>query len=74
MKYFWAQLYKMWREGLFWTILFWKWSSWQAEKDVTKQKVLSFQEVDQKRKMVIKIELTPLSLSDCKNFPFKKGF
>ena len=24
--------------------------------------------------MVIKIELTPLSLSDCKIFPFKKGF
>ena len=64
----------MWRESLFWTILFWKWSSWQAEKDVTKQKVLSFQEVDQNRKMVIKIELTPLSLSDCKNVPFKKGF
>ena len=34
----------------------------------------SFQEVGQKRKMVIKIEFTPLSLSDCKIFSFTKGF
>ena len=34
---------------------FLKWSSRRAEKDATKQKVLSFQEVGQKRKMVIKI-------------------
>ena len=33
----------------------------------TKQKVLSFQEVVQKRKMVIKIEFTPLSLSRLQN-------
>ena len=37
------------------------------------RKVLSFQEVAQKRKMVVKIEFTPLSL-DRKIFPFKKGF
>ena len=34
-----------------------------SQKDATKQKVLSFQEVGQNRKMVIKIEFTPLSLS-----------
>ena len=33
---------------------------WQAEKDATKQNLLSFQKVCQKRKMVIKIEFTPL--------------
>ena len=39
----------------------------------TKQKVLSFQKVGQKRKIVIKSNL-PLSHSpDCKMFPFKKG-
>ena len=43
---------------------------------VTIVKVLSFQEVDQKRKMVIKIEFTPgLSHSpDRKIVPFKKGY
>ena len=54
-------------------IFFWKWSSRRAEKDDTKQKVLSFQEICQKRKLVIKIEFTHLSLSDCKNVPFKRG-
>ena len=42
-------------------------------KKTTEQKVLSFQEIGQKRKMVVKIEFTPLSL-DRKIFPFKKGF
>ena len=38
-------------------------------------KIISLQEFGQKRKMVIKIEFTPLSHSpDCKMFPFKKGF
>ena len=47
----------------------------RVEKDAVKQKVLSFQEDGQKRKMVIKTEFTPeLSLTDCKNFPFKRGF
>ena len=41
-------------------------------QDATKQKVLSYQEVGQKRKMVIKIKLTPLS--DCEIFTLKKGF
>ena len=41
-------------------------SSRRAEKDTVKQKVVSFQEDGQKRKIVIKIEFTPLSLSDCK--------
>ena len=44
-----------------------------TEKDATKQKVLSFQKVNQKRKIVIKIEFTPHS-PDRKIFPFKKGF
>ena len=48
---------------------FWKWSSRRAESDATKQKILSFQEVGQKRKIVVKIEFTPLSL-DRKIFPF----
>ena len=40
---------------------------------MTKQKILSFQEVGQKRKIVVKIEFTPLSHStDRKNVPFKK--
>ena len=43
-------------------IFFWKWSSWRAKSDATKQKILSFQEVGQKRKIVVKIEFTPLSL------------
>ena len=48
---------------------FWKWSSRRAEKDATEQiKVLSYQEVGQKRKMVIKIEFTPLSLSRPQHF------
>ena len=38
-----------------------------------KQKILSLKQVGQKRKMVVKIEFTPLSL-DRKIFPFKKGF
>ena len=38
-------------------------ASRRAEKDATKQKVLSFQIVGQKRKMVVKIEFTPLSLA-----------
>ena len=46
--------------------------SFRAEKDVVKKKVLSFQEDGQKRKIVIKVEFTPLS--DCKSFSFKKGF
>ena len=33
------------------------------ESDATKQKILSLQEVGQKRKIVVKIEFTPLSLS-----------
>ena len=43
--------------------------------DGPKQKVLSFQEVGQKRKMVVKIELVylPLSYSPDRNI-FKKGF
>ena len=49
-----------------------KWSSWRAEKNATKQKVLSFQEVGKKRKMVIKIEFTPLPHR--KILPFYKGF
>ena len=36
-------------------------------------KILSLQEVGQKRKIVVKIEFTPLLL-DRKIFPFKKGF
>ena len=40
-----------------------KWSSWRAERNATKQNGLSFQEVVQKRKMVIKIEFTPLSIT-----------
>ena len=38
------------------------------------RKFYLFQEDGQKRKMVIKIEFTPLSLSDYKIAPFKKGF
>ena len=48
----------------------WKWSSRRAEKDATKQIVIYFQEVSQKRKMVVKIEFTPLS-PGCKMFTFK---
>ena len=74
-KVFWAQFYKILREGPFWTIFFWKWSSRRAEADANKQKVLSFQEVSQKCKIVIKIEFTPLDHSpERKIFPFKKGF
>ena len=44
----------------------------------TKQKMLSFQQVSQKRKIVVKIEFTghpSLTRSpDRKIFPFKKGF
>ena len=37
--------------------------------------MLSLREIGQKRKMVVKIEFTPLSHSpDRKIFPFKKGF
>ena len=38
-----------------------------GQKEATNQKVLYFQEVGQKRKMVIKIEFTPLSLSRLQN-------
>ena len=38
------------------------------------QNVLPFQEVGQKRKMVVKIEFTPLSLSRPQNLSLKKGF
>ena len=38
-------------------------TSWNSEKDATKQKVLSRQGIGQKRKMVIKIDSTPLLLS-----------
>ena len=65
--YFWAQFYKIWTESPFWT-------TWRAEKDATKQKLLSVQDVRQKGKMVIKIKITPLSLSRLQNVPFKKGF
>ena len=41
-----------------------------AEKDATKQKVLYFQKVGQKYKMVIKIEFTPLSLTRLQNVAF----
>ena len=43
----------------------------RAEKDAVKRKVLSFKDNGLKRKMVIKIEFTPLS--DRKTGPFKKG-
>ena len=43
------------------------------EPNAIKQKILSLEQVGQKRKMVVKIEFTPLSL-DRKIFPFKKGF
>ena len=45
---------------------FWKWSYQRAEKDATKQKGLCFQEISQKRKMVIKIEFK-------KCFPLKNN-
>ena len=48
-------------------IFFWKWSSRRVESDATKQKNLSVQEVGQKRKIVVKIEFTPLSLSRPQN-------
>ena len=47
---------------------FLKWSFRRAESDATKQKILSLQEVGQKRKIVVKIEFTPLSLSWPQNF------
>ena len=56
-------------EGPFLTIIFWKWSSWWAEKDSVKQKGLSFKDDGM---MVIKIEFTPLP--DCNILPFFKGF
>ena len=40
----------------------------RAEKDATKQKVLSFRKIGQKRKMVVKIEFTPLSVSRPQHF------
>ena len=52
---------------------FWKWSSRRAEKDATKQKVLSFQEIGQNRKIVIKSEFTPLSLSRLQNVFLELG-
>ena len=48
-------------------------SASESELHAAKQKILSLQEVGQKRKIVVKIEFTPLSL-DRKIFPFKKGF
>ena len=42
--------------------------SWRAEKDAFKEKVLSFQKQGQKRKLVIKIEFTPLPF--CNILPF----
>ena len=53
-----------------------------SRKYAVKQKVVSFQEVGQKRKMVIKIQFTPLSLlkrvrekneSSCTTFLSKVG-
>ena len=46
----------------------------RAEKGATLQKVLSFQKICQKRKMVIKIEFTPLSctLQTAKIVPLKR--
>ena len=41
-------------------------------KKTTEQKVLSFQEIGQKRKMVINISLSCSSALDCTIFPFKK--
>ena len=52
---------------------FFKWSSRRAEAYATKQKVVSFQEIVQKRKIVDQIEFNPLSL-DRKIVPFKKGW
>ena len=43
-----------------------------SRKDANKQKVLSFQEVSQKRKMAIKIEFTPLTLHTAKCFLLKR--
>ena len=57
IKYFWDQFYKIWQ---IWENIFWKWSSRRAELDATKQKIISFQEVTQSRKIVVKIEFTPL--------------
>ena len=55
---------------------FWKSSSRQAEKDATKQKVLSFQEVGQKRKTVIKnnLSLASFTLQTAKFFSLKRLF
>ena len=54
---------------------FWKWSSRWAEKDAVKQKVLTFQEDGQKRKMVIKIEYNSLTDDRLQYFTlFRKGF
>ena len=49
-------------EGPFWTIFFEN-DPLDEPKQMPKQKVLYFQEVGQKRKIVIKIEFNPLSLS-----------
>ena len=65
-----VQFYKIWKEGPFWTLK--KLSSWQAEKDAVKQKVISFKDDGQKSKMVVKIEFTPLP--PCNILPFFKGF
>ena len=64
--YFWAQFSKSEhnRRPVRYKHIFFKWSSQRAQKDAVKQKVLYLQEDGQKRKMVIKIEFTPLS--DCK--------
>ena len=44
-----------------------------SQKDAIKQKIVSLQEHGQKRKIVIKIEHTPLPDRDCNILPFFKG-
>ena len=51
-----------------------KWSSRRAVSDATKQTILSFQEIGQKCKMMVKIKFTPLSLSWPQNLSLLKGF
>ena len=57
MKYFWAQFYKIWTEGLFWTN-----DPLDEPENNGLEKILSLQENGQNRKMVTKIEFTPSSL------------
>ena len=70
IQYFGAQFYKIWTKGSFWKKKILKIISRQAEKYAVKQKVLSFQEDGKKRKMVIKIEFTPLSKFKLQCFTF----